>query len=46
MLTLPASLYTSSLAEVPSDRFRIGFGRTSIPATLEALDRHLARRSA
>jgi len=46
VLTLPASLYTSSLAEVPTDRFRIGVGRTTLPATLEALDRHLARRSA
>ena len=46
VLTLPASIYTSSLATVPSDRFRIGFGRTSLPATLDALRTYLDRRSA
>ncbi len=41
VLTLPASLYASALADVPTDRFRIGFGRTSLPTTLEALRTHL-----
>lgn len=41
VLTLPASIYTSSLATVPTDRFRIGFGRTSMPATLAALGAYL-----
>lgn len=45
VLTLPASIYASSLAPVPDDRFRIGLGRTSLPTTLEALRRHLGRRS-
>lgn len=44
VLTLPASLYTSALADVPTDRFRIGFGRTSLPTTLEVLREHLERR--
>ncbi len=42
VLTLPASIYASHLAKVPSDRFRIGFGRTDMPATLAALRAHLA----
>jgi aspartate/methionine/tyrosine aminotransferase len=41
VLTLPASIYSSALAQVPMDRFRIGFGRTSLPSTLEALRVHL-----
>jgi len=41
VLTLPASIYASSLAPVPTDRFRIGFGRTGMPATLDALRAHL-----
>jgi len=41
VLTLPASIYASALADVPNDRFRIGFGRTSLPTTLEALRAHL-----
>lgn len=41
VLTLPASIYTSALADVPTDRFRIGFGRTSMPTTLAALRSHL-----
>ncbi len=46
VLTLPASIYSSSLATVPRDRFRIGFGRTGLPATLEALRTYLDGRSA
>ena len=41
VLTLPSSIYASPLATVPSDRIRIGFGRTSLPATIEALRVHL-----
>ena len=43
---LPASIYASGLAEVPSDRFRIGIGRRGVPAALEQLDRHLRERDA
>ena len=46
VLTLPASIYSSSLATVPRDRFRIGLGRTGLPATLEALRTYLDGRSA
>ncbi len=45
VLTLPASIYCSSLATVPRDRFRIGFGRTGLPATLAALRPYLDSRS-
>ncbi len=41
---LPASIYASELAEVPSDRFRIGIGRESVPACLDQLGQHLANR--
>lgn len=40
---LPMSVYESDLGEVPTDRFRIGIGRTSVPASLQALDTHLSR---
>lgn len=45
VLTLPASLYASALADVPTDRFRIGFGRTGLPTTLDALRAHLEERA-
>ena len=41
VLTLPASIYASALADVPTARIRIGFGRTSLPATLAALRSYL-----
>lgn len=44
VLTLPASIYASRLAVVPDDRFRIGFGRTDLPTTLDALRSHLDGR--
>ncbi len=43
ILTLPASIYASALADVPMDRIRIGFGRTSTAVTLDALRTHLER---
>ncbi len=46
VLTLPASIYASSLATVPDDRIRVGFGRTGLPATLAALRSYLDSRSA
>lgn len=42
---LPMSVYESDLAPVPTDRFRIGIGRTSVPASLQALEDHLGHRS-
>jgi aspartate/methionine/tyrosine aminotransferase len=41
ILTLPSSIYRSNLGDVPSDRLRIGFGRTSLPTTIAALREYL-----
>jgi aspartate/methionine/tyrosine aminotransferase len=41
VLTLPADIYTSELAEVPADRFRIGVGRHDPGPALAALDAFL-----
>ena len=41
ILTLPSSIYRSDLGDVPNDRIRIGFGRTSMPTTLAALRTYL-----
>ena len=38
ILLLPTSVFRSDLAALPADRFRIGFGRTSFPAGLAALE--------
>ena len=40
----PASLFRSSLAETPHDRFRVGVGRTDPEPALAALERFLAKR--
>jgi aspartate/methionine/tyrosine aminotransferase len=42
VLTLPADIYTSELAGVPADRFRIGVGRHDPGPALAALDAFLA----
>ncbi len=42
VVLLPASIYRSSLAEVPTDRFRIGLGRRDVPTSLDRLRQHLA----
>lgn len=44
VLLLPASLYASDLAPVPTDRFRIGVGRRNPGPALAAFDRFLATR--
>lgn len=44
VLLLPASIYASDLAPVPTDRFRIGVGRSNPEPALHALERFLARR--
>ena len=41
---LPHTVYASDLGDVPTDRFRIGIGRTNVPASLDALAAHLATR--
>jgi aspartate/methionine/tyrosine aminotransferase len=43
VLLLPMSVYVSELGQVPTDRFRIGIGRTSVPDSLTALAAHLDR---
>jgi aspartate/methionine/tyrosine aminotransferase len=43
VLLLPASIYTSTLAPVPADRFRIGIGRRDPGPALATMDRYLAR---
>ncbi|GAA1042282.1 pyridoxal phosphate-dependent aminotransferase [Virgisporangium ochraceum] len=42
VLLLPAGIYTSDLAPVPADRFRIGVGRANAGPALAAFDRFLA----
>ncbi|MEM8547405.1 MAG: aminotransferase class I/II-fold pyridoxal phosphate-dependent enzyme [Pseudomonadota bacterium] len=43
ILLLPASIYESELTSVPTDRFRIGFGRDAVfQMGLDALRQHLA----
>ena len=46
VLLLPASVYASKLTEVPTDRFRIGFGRLNIQEGLDVMRAHLARSTA
>lgn len=42
VVLLPASIYRSTLAEVPADRFRMGLGRRDVPTSLARLREHLA----
>jgi aspartate/methionine/tyrosine aminotransferase len=44
VLLLPASIYQSSVAPVPVDRFRVGIGRQEPQPALDAMARFLARR--
>lgn len=44
VLLLPASVYASDLAPVPTDRFRIGLGRHNPTPALAAFDRFLTAR--
>ncbi|MEM9056098.1 MAG: aminotransferase class I/II-fold pyridoxal phosphate-dependent enzyme [Pseudomonadota bacterium] len=46
VLLLPASVYRSELMATPTDRFRIGFGRADLQASLAAFGDHLERRFA
>ena len=41
VLLLPASMFRSTLLELPADRFRVGFGCLGMDAGLEALERAL-----
>jgi aspartate/methionine/tyrosine aminotransferase len=44
VLLLPASIFRSELTPLPEDRFRIGYGRSYVPAGLEAMREWLARK--
>jgi aspartate/methionine/tyrosine aminotransferase len=44
VLLAPASLFRSSLADTPTDRFRVGVGRSNPEPALEAFQRFLERR--
>lgn len=44
VLLLPASVYSSDLATVPADRFRIGVGRSNPGPALEAFESYLSTR--
>ncbi|MGB0697531.1 MAG: aminotransferase class I/II-fold pyridoxal phosphate-dependent enzyme [Rhodospirillaceae bacterium] len=43
VLFLPSTIYRSDLGETPTDRFRLGFGRTKLEDGLAALEAHLNR---
>ena len=45
VLLLPASVFQSRLCAVPTDRFRIGFGRRNLAQALERLDGYLEGRT-
>ena len=45
VLLLPGSIYASSLTATPTDRFRIGFGRTGVDEGLAAMDDYLSSSS-
>ena len=44
VLVLPGSIWRSSLAPTPTDRFRIGFGRSGVAPALAAWQEFLGRR--
>jgi aspartate/methionine/tyrosine aminotransferase len=44
VLLAPGSLFRSSLADTPTDRFRVGIGRSNPEPALEAVQRFLERR--
>jgi aspartate/methionine/tyrosine aminotransferase len=46
VLVLPGSIWRSSLAPTPVDRFRVGFGRNGVGAAIAAPGEFLARRYA
>jgi len=43
VVVLPASVYYSELADVPTDHFRVGLGRLGLGAGLEAFERFLRK---
>ncbi len=43
VLLLPSTIYRSDLGPTPTDRFRLGFGRTGLDDGLAAMDAHIMR---
>ena len=43
VLFLPSTIYSSDLGPTPTDRFRLGFGRTGLDEGLAALEAHINR---
>lgn len=43
ILLLPSTIYRSELSETPTDRFRLGFGRSGLGEGLAALNRHMQK---
>ena len=43
VLFLPSTIYASDLGPTPTDRLRLGFGRSNLDEGLAALDSHLSR---
>ncbi len=43
VLLLPSTIFRSDLGPTPSDRFRLGFGRTGLDEGLAAMEAHIGR---
>ena len=43
VLLLPSTIYSSELGPTPTDRFRLGFGRTGLDEGIAAMDGHIMR---
>jgi len=43
VLVLPATIYSSTLGDTPTDRFRIGLGRRGLDEGLAAMETHIMR---
>ena len=43
VLFLPSTIYSSDLGPTPTDRFRLGYGRSGLDEGLSALDAHLMK---
>ena len=43
VLLLPSTIFRSDLGPTPTDRFRLGFGRTGLDEGLAAMDSHIRR---
>ncbi|MEP3046943.1 MAG: pyridoxal phosphate-dependent aminotransferase [Roseibium sp.] len=43
VLFLPSTIYSSDLGPTPTDRFRLGFGRTNLDEGIAALDAHMMK---